>query len=131
MKIREGLVTNSSSTNFIIISKEELTIDYLYEKLGFNENSILRDYGLQLCKNILNGIGEFYHDTGEDIYTQIKDNFGEKAMKKCNKILKNKKYHLYYGNTDSETDFLTTIFTTAFFEIDSKGFYLNGTNCIW
>lgn len=31
MKIRNGFVTNSSSTNFIIMSKEELTVDNLYK----------------------------------------------------------------------------------------------------
>ena len=35
MKIRMGFITNSSSTNFLIISKEELTEDYLFKKLGF------------------------------------------------------------------------------------------------
>jgi len=29
-----GFITNSSSTNFLIISKEELTEEYLFEKLG-------------------------------------------------------------------------------------------------
>lgn len=35
MKIRMGFITNSSSTNFLIISKKELTEDYLFKKLGF------------------------------------------------------------------------------------------------
>ena len=39
MIIRDGFVTNSSSTNFMIISKEELSSDYLLEKLGFRKGS--------------------------------------------------------------------------------------------
>ena len=35
MIIRDGFVTNSSSTNFMIISKEKLSSSYLYEKSGF------------------------------------------------------------------------------------------------
>ena len=131
MKIRLGFVTNSSSTNFIIISKEELTKEYLYEKLGFDKNSPLRKDGLELCENILRGLDCFYHDNGKDFYTQTKEIFGIKTMEKCKKLLKNKKYHLYYGCTDSETDLLTTLFTTNFFEIEDKDFYLNGTSCIW
>ena len=37
MKIRTGFITNSSSTNFLIISRKELTEDYLFEKLGLNK----------------------------------------------------------------------------------------------
>ena len=37
MKIREGFVTNSSSTNFLIVSKKELDEAYLMEKLGFKK----------------------------------------------------------------------------------------------
>ena len=41
MKIRMGFITNSSSTNFLIISKEELTEEYLFEKLGFIKDGML------------------------------------------------------------------------------------------
>ena len=44
MKIREGFVTNSSSTNFLIVSKKELDEAYLMEKLGFKK--IYRTVGI-------------------------------------------------------------------------------------
>ena len=44
MKIRMGFITNSSSTNFLIISKEELTEEYLFEKLGFIKDGMLEKY---------------------------------------------------------------------------------------
>ncbi len=45
MKIRMGFITNSSSTNFLIISKEKLTEDYLFEKLGFIKGGALEEQG--------------------------------------------------------------------------------------
>lgn len=54
MKIRGDFVTNSSSTNFMIISKEELTTDYLMEKLGIKEKSKFRNIGYSLARDIIN-----------------------------------------------------------------------------
>ena len=56
MKIRTGFITNSSSTNFLIISKKELTEDYLFEKLGFIGDGQLAEQGHMLCKEIISGI---------------------------------------------------------------------------
>ena len=50
MKIRTGFITNSSSTNFLIISKNELTEEYLFRKLGFIEGGQLAKQGHDLCK---------------------------------------------------------------------------------
>ena len=52
MKIRMGFITNSSSTNFLIISKEELTEEYLFEKLGFIKDGMLEKQGRELCMQI-------------------------------------------------------------------------------
>mgnify|MGYP000633358387 CR=1 FL=1 len=53
MKIRMGFITNSSSTNFLIISKEELTEEYLFEKLGFIKDGMLEKQGRELCRSII------------------------------------------------------------------------------
>ena len=49
MKIRTGFITNSSSTNFLIISKKELSAEYLYKKLGFKNGSPIEEQGWTLC----------------------------------------------------------------------------------
>ena len=53
MIIRDGYVTNSSSTNFMIISKEKLTRDYLIEKLGFKKGSSINSSTVSLANDIV------------------------------------------------------------------------------
>ena len=64
MKIRMGFITNSSSTNFLIISKEELTEEYLFEKLGFIKDGMLEKQGRELCRSIIYALdgGLRYHN---------------------------------------------------------------------
>ena len=56
MKIRIGYVTNSSSTNFLILSKKELTAQYLYKKLGFKKNSPIESAAMEMCEILYMGL---------------------------------------------------------------------------
>ena len=125
MKIRNGFVTNSSSTNFIIISKKEITTEFLFEKLGFKNDSVLADMGWELCNNLL-----YRPDTDTLNFEDIKKDFGIKTAEKW-EILAAKGYNSLRGRTSSDDDSLTSFFTMDSFEIDEKDFYINGKNCIW
>ena len=130
MKIRMGFITNSSSTNFLIISKEELTEDYLFKKLGFVKGGVLEEQGRQLCNSIMDAIdgGLRYYDYDVPDYESIKKVFGEKSANLYNK---HKEYHAYWGYTGSDDSPITQFFTTDSFEIEDKDFYLNGRSCVW
>ena len=130
MKIRTGFITNSSSTNFLIISKEELTEDYLFEKLGFIKGGMLETQGRELCESIMYAInsGIRYYDYNEPNYETIKKVFGDKSAKIYDK---NKNYHASWGYTSSDDSPITQFFTTDSFEIEDKDFYLNGRDCMW
>ena len=130
MKIRMGFITNSSSTNFLIISKEELTEDYLFKKLGFVQGGGLEEQERQLCNSILDAInsGLRYYSYDTPTYETIKEVFGDKSAMLYKK---NKKYHAYWGYTSSEDSPITQFFTTDSFEIEDKDFYLNGRSCVW
>jgi len=132
MKIRIGYVTNSSSTNFLILSKKELTPDYLFEKLGFKKESIIERYALELCENIIDGTfrGLRYFDFEEMNYENVKEVFGEEAAEKYKKC-KEKGFYSYMGYTSSDEDTLTSFFTTDTFELEEKGIYINGRSCVW
>ena len=81
MKIRMWFITNSSSTNFLIISKKELTEDYLFKKLGFIKGGALEEQGRQLCNSIMNAIegGLRYYSYEMPDYESIKKVFGNKV----------------------------------------------------
>lgn len=130
MKIRMGFITNSSSTNFLIVSKEELTEDYLFKKLGFVKGGVLEDQGRQLCNSIMDAIdgGLKYYDYDAPDYESIKKVFGEKSANLYNK---HKEYYAYWGYTSSDDPPITQFFTTDSFEIEDKDFYLNGRSCVW
>lgn len=131
MKIRVGYVTNSSSTNFLILSKKELTTEYLFEKLGFEKNSIIRSYALELCENILEGTenGLRYYDFDVINYENIKTVFGEQTARKYIEY-KNKGFKSYVGYTGND-DVLTNFFTTDTFELEEKDIYINGRSFTW
>lgn len=132
VKIRSGFVTNSSSTNFLIISKEQLSKEYLLDKLGFSRNSKLLITGKGLVDNILIGIdnGVRYHNLDEINYDFLLETFGEESAKKYLELEK-QGYFTYVGYTQSDDEYITSFMTTDSFLINDKDFYMNGLNCMW
>ena len=131
MKIRTGFITNSSSTNFLIIAKEELTEDYLFKKLGFVEGGQLAEQGHTLCKEIMSGVdrgGRRYFGYDTPSYENIKEIFGPKA---ANRFKRMQGSHTYWGHTSSDQTPMTQFFTMDSFEIEEKDFYVNGRACAW
>ncbi len=130
MKIRTGFITNSSSTNFLIISKKELSEEYIFQKLGFVKGGALEKQGMELCENIMRAIsnGLRHHDYEDITYDRVKKVFGGKSAEVFEK---NKKSYTYWGYTGSDESPITQFFTTDSFEIEEKGFYLNGRSCVW
>lgn len=132
MIIRDGFVTNSSSTNFMIICREELTKDYLLNKLGFKNDSKLLGVGTSLIDDIISATNDALRWFGiDDIgYDFILDKFGKESADKYIE-LSAKGYHTYVGRTNSDDDYLTSFMTMDSFIIDQKDFYMDGKNCGW
>ena len=132
MKIRAGFVTNSSSTNFLIISKQELDEKYLAKKLGFCGNTKFGYLSSEFVKNIIDGTrrGPRYEDIDVIDYDVVKRLFGDEAAERF-KLLEKKGFHAYIGYTNSDDDCLSAHMTVDSFVIDKRDFYMYGENCVW
>ena len=132
MKIRTGFVTNSSSTNFLIVSKKELDEAYLAKKLGFKQDSKFGWLREEFVSNIIDGTKRGPRYEGIDIidYNAVLKLFGEEAAEKY-KQLQAKGFHAYIGYTNSDDDCLSAHMTVDSFIIDKRDFYMYGEHCVW
>lgn len=103
MKIRNGFVTNSSSTNYIILSQAELNPEKLTELLGVSIDSPLYSEVYQLSVELLNDNKQFYHDVSSNIEEQIKNIFSKKTQKQYCKAVKKNEF-IYYGHISDDED---------------------------
>lgn len=132
MIIRDGFVTNSSSTNFMIISKEKLSGEYLLDKLGFKKGSGISEAAVSLADDIVSATksGVRWFEVDQIDYETILKIFGKDSAERF-KEMSEKGYYTYIGHTNSDDDYLTSFMTMDSFVIDEKDFYMDGKNCGW
>ena len=116
----------------MIISKNQLTHDYLLEKLGFKQNNGIWYSASSLADDIISATksGVRWFEVEKIDYNTIFKIFGQESADKFKELSK-KGYHTYLGHTNSDDDYLTSFMTMDSFVIDEKDFYMDGKNCGW
>ena len=121
MKIRNGFVTNSSSTNYIIMSKDKLTPEKIVELLGVKKESILYDKVYSLACTLLDPRGYLIHTNEEEpIEAQIEKIFGAITKKEYEKAMKDNKY-VYYGTVSTGSEAIECSFALDCGKIKKDG----------
>lgn len=136
MKIRSGFVTNSSSTSFLIIAKEELDREKFFDLMGIAPDSPISDLFDAFYGAVIRGVSfqASLDDLGDLDDPEI--SFGRHAALSDYMLTKIKEAResggqILYGTLSSEEDTFEAFFCTDSFEAENEHFYFNGLNCVW
>jgi hypothetical protein len=132
MKIKTDFVSNSSSTSFIYISKEELTIDSFFSMVGVEFDSPLNNMFTSLFYALKESI-----DRGDEI-KDIKDiedgNYSiDLSVETLNKVQASldEGYSVILADLSSDGELHESFLCVESFEIESSDFIISAYNNYW
>ena len=136
MRIRAGFVSNSSSTSFLIIAKNDLNKADFFELMGVEPTSPIAGLFGQLYEDVIENSRRVDFRTAssdippERLLADRPDRLSAHMLKKIHEA-KDHGLKAYYGWLDSETSMIQTFFCTDSFEVESQKIYFNGLECVW
>ena len=136
MKIRAGFVSNSSSTSFLIIAKEDLNHADFLKLMGIDEDSPVADLFSQLYQDVIEHSQKVDFKTADKKIAAeawFENGANRMSAHMLEKIREAKKRGMkaYFGALDSESSMIQTFFCTDSFEVENEKIYFDGLECVW
>lgn len=133
MKIKLDFISNSSSTSFVYISKNEFTLDKFLESVGVDKHG---------------PVGELFCDMYAELNSAITNHGSSiKTIEEANALLGSYEFtpevidkikdgiingrNVVTSSLSSDGSFAESLLCMAIFEIDSEHFYINAYNNYW
>ena len=138
MKIKTDFVTNSSSTCFVVMTKEELSLPQFIKAVGISPDSEFLDIYEELYKEIISDLKPLERFIQRDRWNKddmstkqyIKGVFSEQTYKRIVEA-QEKGYDVYMGRLSSDIDEVITYFCTSCFVIEGDNLIFDATNDGW
>lgn len=142
MVIRNGFVSNSSSTAFLIISKDELSRTDFYRMMGISSSSPLIDVFAQLYDAVAQSSTDHHLKCEKDdspervdawvnsLYERLRVRLTDHMMSKVDSARKDG-FHVYCGMLSSDDGLVEGFFCCDSFEAESRDMYMNALECTW
>lgn len=137
MKIRAGFVSNSSSTSFLIIAKEDFTPESLRRLMGVDKASPIAGMFNELYSSFMSSVRtelemvKISEDADIKLYVSDERQHLSSHMIDRLNAARGQNVTAYLGYLDSETSPVETFFCTDSFEEENDQIYINGLECAW
>ena len=126
MKIKTDFITNSSSTSFILITKNGLTEDDFLKLLGIKRKSPFLQIFHELFNNITEEMTPLKGSALEIEISKSPDNVANKLEN-----AKNNHQEIFTGSFNSDDPIVKSFFCTESFEAEDDKFYFNYLENYW
>lgn len=134
MKVRSGFVSNSSSTSFLIISRDELEEGAFLELMGVVPDSAIADLFRELFSDVI-GASRYVDLSRVDTRVSPEawfdtDRLSPVMMERLRQAA-GQGLKAYFGRLSSGENLVQSFFCTDAFEVENERIYFNCLECAW